>query len=93
MRLLLYQHILVLIAVEPQTDVGTSFLENLQKSFLHLRVEEELAILCLVETALAEGGISPFGICSPTAENVVLPVKNLTLDFTLHPSPFRRKPR
>ena len=55
MRLLLYQHILVLIAVEPQTDVGTSFLENLQKSFLHLWGEEELAILCLVETALAEG--------------------------------------
>ena len=52
MRLLLYQHILVLIAVEPQTDVGTSLLENLQESFLHLRVEEELAILCLVETAL-----------------------------------------
>ena len=57
MRLLLYQHILVLIAVEPQTDVGTSLLENLQESFLHLRVEEELAILCLVETALAEGGV------------------------------------
>ena len=86
MRLLLYQHILVLIAVEPQTDVGTSFLENLQKSFLHLRVEEELAILCLVETALAEGGISPFGICSPTAENVVLPVKKTYSRF--YPSPF-----
>lgn len=57
MRLLLYQHILLLVAVEPQTDVGTSLLENLQESFLHLRVEEELAILCLVETALAEGGV------------------------------------
>ena len=55
--LLLYQHILILVAVEPQTDVSTSFLENLQESFLHLRIEEKLAILCLVETALAEGSV------------------------------------
>ena len=30
LRLLLYQHILLLVAVESQTEVGTSFLENLQ---------------------------------------------------------------
>ena len=52
LRLLLYQHILLLVAVEPQTEVGTSFLENLQEFYLHLRIERELAILCLVETAL-----------------------------------------
>ena len=52
LRLLLYQHILLLVAVEPQTEVGTSFLENLQEVCLHLRIERELAILCLVETAL-----------------------------------------
>ena len=57
MRLLLYHHILILVAVEPQTDVGSSFLENLQESFLHLWIEKELAILCLVETALAEGSV------------------------------------
>ena len=54
MRLLLYQHILLLVAVEPQTEVGTSFLENLQEVCLHLRIERELAIPCLVETALGE---------------------------------------
>ena len=52
LRLLLYQHILLLVAVEPQAEVGTSFLENLQEVCLHLRIERELAILCLVETAL-----------------------------------------
>ena len=52
LRLLLYQHILLLVAVEPQTEVGNSFLENLQEVCLHLRIERELAILCLVETAL-----------------------------------------
>jgi len=52
LRLLLYQHILLLVAVEPQAEVGTSFLENLQEFYLHLRIERELAILCLVETAL-----------------------------------------
>ena len=52
LRLLLYQHILLLVAVEPQTEVGTSFLENLQEVCLHLRIERELAIPCLVETAL-----------------------------------------
>ena len=52
LRLLLYQHILLLVAVKPQTEVGTSFLENLQEVCLHLRIERELAILCLVETAL-----------------------------------------
>ena len=52
LRLLLYLHILLLVAVEPQTEVGTSFLENLQEVCLHLRIERELAILCLVETAL-----------------------------------------
>ena len=52
LRLLLYQHILLLVAVEPQTEVGTSFLENLQEFCLHLRIERELAIPCLVETAL-----------------------------------------
>ena len=52
LRLLLYQHILLLVAVEPQTEVGTSFLENLQEVCLNLRIERELAILCLVETAL-----------------------------------------
>ena len=31
MRLLLYQHILLLVAVESQAEVGTSFLENLQE--------------------------------------------------------------
>ena len=54
MRLLLYQHILLLVAVESQAEVGTSFLENLQKVCLHLRIERELAIPCLVETALGE---------------------------------------
>ena len=52
LRLLLYQHILLLVAGESQTEVGTSFLENLQEFCLHLRIERELAILCLVETAL-----------------------------------------
>ena len=52
LRLLLYQHILLLVAVEPQAEVGTSFLENLQEFYLHLRIERELAIPCLVETAL-----------------------------------------
>ena len=52
LRLLLYQHILLLVAVKPQTEVGTSFLENLQEVCLNLRIERELAILCLVETAL-----------------------------------------
>ena len=52
LHLLLYQHILLLVAGEPQTEVGTSFLENLQEVCLHLRIERELAILCLVETAL-----------------------------------------
>ena len=52
LRLLLYQHILLLVAVEPQAEVGTSFLENLQEVCLNLRIERELAILCLVETAL-----------------------------------------
>ena len=52
LRLLLYQHILLLVAVEPQAEVGTSFLENLQEFYLHLRIERELAILCLVEMAL-----------------------------------------
>ena len=52
LRLLLYQHILLFVAVESQTEVGTSFLENLQEFYLHLRIERELAILCLVETAL-----------------------------------------
>ena len=55
LRLLLYQHILLLVAVESQAEVGTSFLENLQKVCLHLRIERELAILCLVETALGNG--------------------------------------
>ena len=54
MRLLLYQHILLLVAVESQAEVGTFFLENLQEFCLHLRIERELAILCLVETALGE---------------------------------------
>ena len=54
LRLLLYQHILLFVAVESQTEVGTSFLENLQEVCLHLRIERELAILCLVETALGE---------------------------------------
>ena len=54
MRLLLYQHILLLVAVESQAEVGTSFLENLQEVCLHLRIERKLAILCLVETALGE---------------------------------------
>jgi len=54
MHLLLYQHILLLVAVESQAEVGTSFLENLQKVCLHLRIERELAIPCLVETALGE---------------------------------------
>ena len=57
MRLLLYQHILLLVAVESQAEVGTSFLENLQEFCLHLRIERKLAILCLVETALGERGI------------------------------------
>ena len=54
LRLLLYQHILLLVAGESQAEVGTSFLENLQEVCLHLRIERELAILCLVETALGE---------------------------------------
>ena len=54
LRLLLYQHILLLVAGESQAEVCTSFLENLQEVCLHLRIERELAILCLVETALAE---------------------------------------
>ena len=52
LHLLLYQHILLLVAGESQAEVGTSFLENLQEVCLHLRIERELAILCLVETAL-----------------------------------------
>ena len=52
LRLLLYQHILLLVAGESQAEVGNSFLENLQEVCLHLRIERELAILCLVETAL-----------------------------------------
>ena len=57
LRLLLYQHILLFVAVESQTEVGTSFLENLQEVCLHLRIERKLAIPCLVETALGEGRI------------------------------------
>ena len=52
LRLLLYQHILLLVAGESQAEVGNSFLENHQEVCLHLRIERELAILCLVETAL-----------------------------------------
>ena len=52
LRLLLYQHILLLVAGESQAEVGNSFHENLQEVCLHLRIERELAILCLVETAL-----------------------------------------
>ena len=48
LRLLLYQHILLLVAGESQAEVCTSFLENLQEVCLHLRIERELAIPCLI---------------------------------------------
>ena len=53
LRLLLYQHILLLVAGESQAEVGTSFLENLQEFCLHLRIEREASILCNVHYDLS----------------------------------------
>lgn len=48
----LHHHLLFLIAIETETDVGTIVLENGQQLLLHLGVDEKLAISCLVKTTL-----------------------------------------